>query len=122
MLKVYNSIFDQAYEIDPIPYFNFLRKHDPVHYEESIDAYFVSKYKDVKYILKNNDIFNTKTLAKRAEPVMKDRVLAQMSGQEHKSKKKAILKGMTGKYLENLMPILEKRTNDIINKHIEKKK
>lgn len=121
MLKVYNSIFDQAYEIDPIPYFNFLRKHDPVHYEESIDAYFVSKYKDVKYILKNNDIFNTKTLAKRAEPVMKDRVLAQMSGQEHKSKKKAILKGMTGKYLENLMPILEKRTNDIISKHIEKK-
>ena len=36
--------------------------------------------------------FTTKTLAKRAEPVMKDRVLAQMSGHEHKAKKKAILK------------------------------
>ena len=53
---------------------------------------------------------------------MKDRVLAQMSGHEHKSKKKAILKGMTGKYLEKLIPILETRTNNIIDQFIDKKK
>jgi len=52
---------------------------------------------------------------------MKDRVLAQMSGHEHKAKKKAILKGMTGKYLEKLIPILEKRVNYIIDKFIDKK-
>lgn len=121
MLKLYKSILSEDYEMNPIPYFNFLRENDPVHYEESVNAYFISNYKDVKFVLKNNALFTTQTLAERAEPVMKDRVLAQMSGHEHKSKKKAILKGMTGKYLEKLMPILEKRTNDIIDKFIDKK-
>ena len=108
MLKVSKSIFDKGYEVNPTSYFKYLRENDPVHYEDSINAYFISNYKDVKYALKNNEVFTTKTLAKRAEPVMKDRVLAQMSGHEHKAKKKAILKGMTGKYLEKLIPILEK--------------
>ncbi|WP_145389715.1 cytochrome P450, cyclodipeptide synthase-associated [Staphylococcus epidermidis] len=121
MLKVSKSIFDKEYEINPISYFQFFRENDPVHYEKSVDAYFISNYTDVKYVLKNNDTFTTKTLAERAEPVMKDRVLAQMSGHEHKSKKKAILKGMTGKYLEKLMPILETRTNNIIDQFIDKK-
>ncbi|MEJ7440297.1 cytochrome P450, cyclodipeptide synthase-associated [Staphylococcus hominis] len=121
MLKIAKSIFDKEYEMNPISYFKFLRENDPVHFEESVNAYFISNYNDVKFILKNNEIFTTKTLAKRAEPVMKDRVLAQMSGHEHKSKKKAILKGMTGKYLEKLLPILEKRTNDIIDQFVEKK-
>ena len=44
-----------------------------------------------------------------------------MSGHEHKAKKKAILKGMTGKYLEKLIPILEKRVNYIIDKFIDKR-
>ncbi|WP_105995323.1 cytochrome P450, cyclodipeptide synthase-associated [Staphylococcus agnetis] len=121
MQQVSKSIFEQDYEINPIPYFEFLRENDPVHYEKSVDAYFVSNYEDVRFILKNNEIFTTKTLAKRAEPVMKDRVLAQMTGREHKSKKKAILKGMTGKYLDNLIPILEKRTNNIIDMYIKDK-
>lgn len=121
MLKVSKSIFDKEYEINPISYFQFFRENDPVHYEKSVDAYFISNYTDVKYVLKNNDTFTTKTLAERTEPVMKDRVLAQMSGHEHKSKKKAILKGMTGKYLEKLMPILETRTNNIIDQFIDKK-
>lgn len=116
------SIFDADYELNPIPYFSFLRKNDPIHYEKSVNAYFVTNYEDVKFILKNDSIFTTKTLAKRAEPVMKDRVLAQMSGLEHKSKKKAILKGMSGKYLENLIPILEKRANDIIDNYIKAKR
>lgn len=121
MLKVSKSIFDKGYEVNPTSYFKYLRENDPVHYEDSINAYFISNYKDVKYALKNNEVFTTKTLAKRAEPVMKDRVLAQMSGHEHKAKKKAILKGMTGKYLEKLIPILEKRVNYIIDKFIDKK-
>ncbi|PCF51789.1 cytochrome P450, cyclodipeptide synthase-associated [Staphylococcus delphini] len=121
MLKESRSIFERDYEVNPVPYFNFFRKYDPVHYEETVNAYFISNYEDVKFILKNDDIFTTKTLAERAEPVMKDRVLAQMSGYEHSSKKKVILKGMTGIYLEKILPMIEKRTNDIIDMYIKKK-
>lgn len=66
MLKVSKSIFDKEYEINPISYFQFFRENDPVHYEKSVDAYFISNYTDVKYVLKNNDTFTTKTLAERA--------------------------------------------------------
>ncbi|EPC7177477.1 cytochrome P450, cyclodipeptide synthase-associated [Staphylococcus pseudintermedius] len=122
MLKQSKSIFDEAYEINPIPYFNYFREYAPIHYEESVNAYFVSNYEDVKFILKSDGIFTTKTLAERAEPVMKDRVLAQMTGHEHRSKKKEILKGMSGKYLDRLLPTIEKRTNNLIDKYINEKR
>lgn len=117
-----NSVFSSEYETNPLPTFKVLREESPVHYDEEVDAYLISRYEDVKYVLKNNDIFTTKTLATRAEPVMKDRVLAQMKGHEHKGKKAAILKGMTGKYLEKLIPIIKKRTNDIIDQNINDQK
>ncbi|MFQ3843248.1 cytochrome P450, cyclodipeptide synthase-associated [Staphylococcus pseudoxylosus] len=117
-----NSVFSSEYETNPVPTFKVLREESPVHYDEEVDAYLISRYEDVKYVLKNNDIFTTKTLATRAEPVMKDRVLAQMKGHEHKGKKAAILKGMTGKYLEKLIPIIKKRTNDIIDQNINNQK
>ena len=122
-MKIKNdSVFSSEYETNPVPTFEELRKKSPVHYDEDVDAYLISRYDDVKYVLKNNDIFTTKTLATRAEPVMKDRVLAQMKGHEHKGKKAAILKGMTGKYLEKLVPIIKKRTNDIIDQNINDQK
>lgn len=39
MLKQSKSIFDEAYEINPIPYFNYFREYAPIHYEESVNAY-----------------------------------------------------------------------------------
>ena len=113
-----NKIFTKEYEKNPITVFKYLRDFSPVHYDKDINAYLISRYTDVKYVLKNNELFTTKTLATRAQPVMKDRVLAQMEGYEHKNKKSLILKGMTGKYLEQLIPLIKMRTNDIIDKHI----
>lgn len=113
------SIFNPDYEKNPIDTFNYLRENDPIHFEKEINAYFASKYEDVEYILQNNEVFTTKTLAKRAEPVMKDRVLAQMTGHEHKSKKATILKGITGQNLERLMPLISKRVNDIIELYMD---
>lgn len=81
-----NSVFSSEYETNPIPTFEALREQSPIHYDEEVDAYLISRYEDVKYILKNNELFTTQTLATRAEPVMKDRVLAQMKGHEHRGK------------------------------------
>lgn len=97
------SIFSEAYSKDPYKFFSYFRTQEPVFYEESIDCYFVSNYEDVKYVLENEEIFTTKMLAKRAQPVMRDRVLAQMTGKEHKEKKKMIMKGLTGENLKRLL-------------------
>ncbi|MEJ7218493.1 cytochrome P450, cyclodipeptide synthase-associated [Staphylococcus gallinarum] len=122
MKTKYNSVVSREYETDPVTTFEVLRKESPIHYDEEVDAYLISRYEDVKYVLKNSDLYTTKTLARRAQPVMKDRVLAQMKGHEHKGKKSAILKGMKGKYLDKLIPMIKKRTNDIIDQNINNKK
>ncbi|WP_317993642.1 cytochrome P450 [Bartonella gliris] len=72
--------------------------------------------------------FTTAPLAVRAQPVMGDRVLAQMEGHEHHSKRHAVLSKLTGKMFRTryasiieetidrlLIPYLAKGRIDIIN-------
>ncbi|PFW02562.1 cytochrome, partial [Bacillus thuringiensis] len=75
----------------PYKYFSYLRQNDPVHYEPEIDSYFISRYQDVRNILNDTETFTTKSLAERAEPVMRGPVLAQMRGKEHVAKRKIVL-------------------------------
>lgn len=50
-IKLFSVLSDQFQE-NPYAYFSQLREEDPVHYEESIDSYFISRYHDVRYILR----------------------------------------------------------------------
>lgn len=110
------NIFSSSYEKNPNSYFEFLRNNDPVHYEESVKSYFISKYSDVKFILDNPDFFSTKTLAKRAQPVMKEKVLAQMYGDEHAKKKRIIMKSISGENLNFLFRTMSNRAKEILEK------
>lgn len=114
------SVFSEEYSKNPYQFFSYFRTQNPVFYEESIDSYFVSNYEDVKYVLGNEEIFTTKTLAKRAQPVMRDRVLAQMTGKEHKEKKKMILKGLTGENLKQLLLLFEQNAIEVLKPYLNK--
>ena len=116
------SIFSEAYSKDPYKFFPYFRTQEPVFYEESIDCYFVSNYEDVKYVLENEEIFTTKTLAKRAQPVMRDRVLAQMTGKEHKEKKKMIMKGLTGENLKRLLSLFKQNAIEVLKPYLNRGK
>lgn len=63
-IKLFSVLSDQ-FQNNPYAYFSQLREEDPVHYEESIDSYFISRYHDVRYILQHPDIFTTKSLVER---------------------------------------------------------
>lgn len=90
------SVLSEQYHENPYQYFSYLRESDPVHYEESLDSYFISRYQDVRRVLQNQDVFTTKSLAKRAEPVMRGPVLAQMKGKEHTAKGESFCAALSG--------------------------
>ncbi|MFJ1705953.1 cytochrome P450, cyclodipeptide synthase-associated [Kitasatospora sp. NPDC088346] len=103
------SVLSPDFAADPYPYFAGLREYAPVHYESGIDSYFLSRRHDVLRVLTDHETFSTEMLQVRAEPVMRGRVLAQMTGAEHTAKRKIVVRGFTGQALQDLIPAI--RTN-----------
>ncbi len=95
------SVLSEDFAADPYRFFTWLRKQAPVHYEPAIDSYFLSRYQDVKRVLTDHEAFTTEMLQVRAEPVMRGRVLAQMTGAEHTAKRKIFVRGFTGQALQD---------------------
>ncbi|QPA31681.1 cytochrome P450, cyclodipeptide synthase-associated [Thermaerobacillus caldiproteolyticus] len=114
------SVLSEEFHKDPYKYFSDLRQYDPIHYEESIDSYFISRYEDVRYVLQNPDIFTTKSLAKRAEPVMRGPVLAQMHGKEHTAKRKIVVKSFVGDALKRLIPLIKQNAEGLLSPYLSK--
>jgi len=114
------SILSEQFHEDPYRYFSELRDFDPIHYEQDIDGYFISRYKDVRYVLQNTEVFTTKSLAKRAEPVMRGPVLAQMKGKEHTAKRKIVVKSFIGDSLKRLIPLIKENAEVLLSPHLSK--
>lgn len=81
---------------DPYPVYNKAHQLNEVLFDRRLNAYFFCHYVDVAHILRSPE-FTTAPLAKRAAPVMGDRVLAQMEGDEHHNKRRTVLSGLTSK-------------------------
>ncbi|MFD7556140.1 cytochrome P450, cyclodipeptide synthase-associated [Streptomyces sp. NPDC059835] len=95
------SVLSADFAADPSRWFARLRERAPVHYEPGIDSYFLSRHEDVRRVLTDHEAFTTETLQVRAEPVMRGRVLAQMTGAEHTTKRKIVVRALTGRALQN---------------------
>ncbi|MCW8175242.1 cytochrome P450, cyclodipeptide synthase-associated [Verminephrobacter aporrectodeae] len=109
---------DSSFQRDPYAYYDQLHSNDLIYVDRSTGAYFIGKYDDVKKILYNMS-FTTEPLADRAQPVMRGRVLAQMEGDEHRSKKNTILKGLRGNYFHNVYsPLICKITKHLLDPYL----
>lgn len=47
---------------DPYPYYKWLREYSPVHFIEEMNVHAVSRYEDVRYVLKNHQLFSSDPL------------------------------------------------------------
>lgn len=90
------NIADPNFLANPYSTYEKIHNENYVLKDQKLGAFFFGHYEDVQQILSQQDLFTTEPLAKRAEPVMGDRVLAQMHGNEHHNKRKNILSGLTG--------------------------
>ncbi|OQM42950.1 cytochrome P450 [Citrobacter braakii] len=107
--KVYSfpGVLSEQYKLDPYSHIDLLDKRENIIYDQTLKSYLAISYDAVQYVLNNSGIFSTKPLAERAEPVMRGKVLAQMEGKEHKTKRRIILRQITGSILRNYYePIL----------------
>ncbi|MFJ2594338.1 cytochrome P450, cyclodipeptide synthase-associated [Streptomyces erythrochromogenes] len=103
------SVLSDEFAAAPHHFYARLREQTPVHYEPAIDSYFLSRHEDVKRVLTDHEAFTTEMLQVRAEPVMRGRVLAQMTGAEHTAKRKIVVRGFTGSALQGQIRAI--RTN-----------
>ncbi|MFJ1563753.1 cytochrome P450, cyclodipeptide synthase-associated [Streptomyces erythrochromogenes] len=103
------SVLSDEFAAAPHHFYARLREQAPVHYEPAIDSYFLSRHEDVKRVLTDHEAFTTEMLQVRAEPVMRGRVLAQMTGAEHTAKRKIVVRGFTGSALQGQIRAI--RTN-----------
>ncbi len=121
------NVMDKNFQKNPYNTYQALHSSNSVLWDENLKAYFFGRYEDVNAILKDVR-FTTAPLAVRAEPVMGDRVLAQMEGEEHHNKRHTVLSKLTGKMFRTryaalieetidrlLMPYLTKGRIDIMN-------
>lgn len=95
------NILSKEYNENPYYFIDNLDRNKRIIYDNTLGSKIVICYNTVKEILSKNEIFTTEPLASRAEPVMRGKVLAQMSGAEHKFKRSLITRQITGNILKN---------------------
>ncbi|WP_330300257.1 cytochrome P450, cyclodipeptide synthase-associated [Streptomyces sp. NBC_00503] len=108
------NVLSEDFAADPYRYFAQLREQAPVHHEPEIDCYFVSRHEDVRRVLSDHDAFTTENLQARAEPVMRGPILAQMTGAEHTAKRKTVVRGLTGRALQDRIPAIRANAEEIL--------
>lgn len=113
----FTGVLSEEYRMDPYAHIDTLNKRMNVIYDETLGSYLAISYDAVHHVLTNPDVFSTKPLAKRAEPVMRGKVLAQMEGEEHRVKRRIILRQFTGFILKNYyQPLLVRLCGSLIEK------
>lgn len=99
---------------DPYPAYERLHREDLMYFDPKYGAYLVGKYEDCVQIL-TSPTFTTRPLTSRAEPVMRGRVLAQMEGDEHGSKRKIVVRGLNGKsHRERFVPLIRQTAERLL--------
>lgn len=112
------DVTENNFQRNPYPIYESVHAKNEVLWDARLNAYFFGHYEDVSRILLSPE-FTTAPLAKRAEPVMGGRVLAQMEGHEHYSKRRAVLSKLTGKlFRERYASMIEQVADQLLKKHL----
>ena len=108
------DVLDRDFQNNPYPIYEELHQDNLIYFDRNLGAYFIGSYPDASRIL-NDPVFTTAPLAVRAQPVMGDRVLAQMEGKEHAQKRRTVLRGLGGSYfLNTYAPLIDAITRQLI--------
>lgn len=115
------GILSEEYQLDPYAHIDALNKNENIIYDDTLKSYLAISYDAACHVLMNPETFSTKPLAVRAEPVMRGKVLAQMEGDEHKVKRRIVLRQLTGNILkEYYEPFLIKLCDSLTEALIQK--
>jgi len=91
-------------EVDPYAFYKRLRDEDPIHWDEGLGGFLLSRHADVGAAYRN-PVFSTRNYERQLEPVF-GRSLLQMDGSEHSRKRALVTPYFRGKGLEKWMPVI----------------
>ncbi|TCB97227.1 cytochrome P450 [Micromonospora zingiberis] len=101
---------------DPYAYYRRLRAESPVHWDEGLGGYLLSRHADVATAYKS-PAFSTRNYEVHLEPVF-GRSLLQMDGAEHSRKRALVSPYFRGKGLEMWAPVIARNIAGILDRSV----
>jgi cytochrome P450 len=99
------SILSPEYDANTTRVFEMLREDHPLHYDDSIEAWLVSRHADIKELFRHPEI-TTDNYKWQFEGVP-SRVILEMDGKEHTAHRRMLNPFFKGAGLESFVPVIE---------------
>ncbi|GAB4204025.1 MAG: hypothetical protein OHK0022_28750 [Roseiflexaceae bacterium] len=61
-----SQLLTPAFFADPYPTYRELQQHDPLHWSEAMNAWYVARYRDVLALLRKPRLSNNRTAGRRS--------------------------------------------------------
>ena len=112
--------FDPAVMADPYPYYRLMREQDPVHRNESVRAWFLTRHAEVSELLRDDRFSSDGTLSERyVEPpsgrARPRRSMLVVDPPDHTRLRNLVSKAFTPRMVEQLRPRIESITADLVD-------
>jgi cytochrome P450 len=101
---------------DPYAFYERLREESPIHWDEGLGGYLVSRHADVGAAYRH-PLFSTRNYEISLEPVF-GRSLLQMDGAEHSRKRALVTPYFRGKGLEKWTPVITRNIAMILDRSV----
>lgn len=106
MPLTYPDILSIEFNKNPYIFYKEMRDHQPLFFDERLDAYVISRYEDVAFAL-DDPTFTVRNYAFQSEP-LHGRTFIQMDGLEHSQHRNAVAPHIRGSTLSRkLIPMME---------------
>ena len=113
--------FGPAAHADPHPYYRLMRERDPVHWNGSIRAWFLTRHADVAELLRDDRFSADRTLSERyVEPpssrARPGKSMLVVDPPDHTRLRNLVSKVFTPRMVEQLRPRIESITADLVER------
>ena len=114
----YNPM-DPKVRIDPYPYYSWLRNNAPVYFIEEMNCHAISRYADVRYVLKNHQLFSSDPLIQIAfgefNPAPGAPYLISSDPPDHSRLRKALGAAFSMKIVQSLSSRIGELASELID-------
>src|SRR5437879_8530190 len=113
--------FDPAVVADPYPYYRLMRERDPVHRNNSIRAWFLTRHADVDELLRDGRFSSDGTQGERYVPPppgrgRPGRSMLVLDPPDHTRLRNLVSKAFTPRMVERLRPRIDSITTELLDR------
>lgn len=107
------NLFGSEAKQNPYPYYDWLRREQPVYHNERLDFWALSRYEDVEAAARNPDIFSSaQGIGPERSPGL---TMIVKDPSDHTRLRKLVSKAFTPRMVEQLAPRIEEIVNELLD-------